>query len=599
MLTQTLRPKTFSAVVGNEMNNKILMSMAQDTSKGPSTILLQGLRGSGKAQPITTIIPTPNGNKKLKDLKVGDYVFDENGNPTKVLEIYHRGILPCYTVVFDDGRSTRCCNEHLWTFYGKDNQLITDTLDAIMQDKYKLSSYAIPLCKTVNYPQNRNTLPSSLYFNNFPWKKPVPNAYLYTGRKAKEENFKQMILKKGTLLDANSPYFAIVYAGSLLQAKSILTMIYSCGHKAVLKTSDSPTMPYKVYIYHTDDSDRLVISEIIHEEKPVEMLCILVDNPTHLYLTNDYIVTHNTTSARLFAKALNCKHLKKNDICGVCENCRADLNSVSWYSEYDASEMGNVSSIRELRDIFQTTSKKYNKVITLDEFQLVSKEGQAALLKVFEETPRGIYFLLATTDPEKILPTIKSRSLELVYTSKTKQEVKDNLREQAGKLNIPISEDTLDIIALRSHGIMRDAHMMLDKLSLIGEDDFLKSDIPISDLFRSYIVLIFSHIFYPQLSEQDVRDKLMETIEKILKKPVANLKDDWQDFFMNMMRISINPKDTKDIKMARVIEPLIRHNYLLPFVMESLNNWTISSFSDSLRTQAMLFVLFQKYHQRK
>lgn len=75
--------------------------------------LLTGTWGTGKAQPIDTVIPTPAGNKKLGDIKPGDYVFDKIGQPTKVLSVHPQGKLDVYRITLADGRTTLCGPEHL------------------------------------------------------------------------------------------------------------------------------------------------------------------------------------------------------------------------------------------------------------------------------------------------------------------------------------------------------------------------------------------------------------------------------------------------------------------------------------------------------
>lgn len=587
MLTQELRPKTFSDVVGEPLNNKVLMALAHNKAKGPSTILLQGLRGSGKAQPITTIIPTPEGSKQLKDIKKGDYVFDKDGNPTKVLEVYNRGYLDCYTVYFDDGRKTKCCNEHLWSFYNEDNELITDTLQSIIDNKYNLTKYRIPLCKPVKYKSNPIS-GTATYLNNIPRKLPIPKEYLYSSSIDREEFCLQFLIKTATILDDKDDYFAFVYSESKSKATSILQLLYSLGYKASLENTEYEELPYKINIYHPRDCKYHYITKIEKGNKKVKMSCLLVDNPLHLYLTNDFIVTHNTTSARLFARAVNCTDLKKNDICGECQACKADLNSVPWYSEYDSSAMGKVDSIRELRDIFQTTSRNYTKVIVIDEFQLVSKEGQSALLKLFEETPRGIFFILATTDPDMLLPTIRSRSLELIYSAKAQEDVEKDIKKQAEKLGLSLSDKTISLIATRSHGIMRDAHLLLDKVSLLGEEDFINSDKPIDYYLFQYVLSVI----------KSDADSVLKVVNKLSYIPMANLKDDWQKFFMSLIKTSLNIESAEDDVTKKVLLYLNKHNLIIPLMKMCLDDWVIQSFSDSLRTQAMLLTVFQEWKMK-
>jgi DNA polymerase III gamma/tau subunit len=724
-----------------------------------------------------------------------------------------------------------------------------------------------------------------------------------------------------------------------------------------------PLPPYNNSI----DVTRMAITSIEKEEEQREMVCFMVNNPEHLFLCNDYIVTHNTTSSRLFAKALNCRHLKENDICGECDVCKADLDNVPWYTEFDSTAMGNVDSIRELRDIFTTTAKGYNKVIVLDEcldydqrilckykgdiklidigfivnqklpvevlsynfnteifewkvvtgwhknskkpvitrefrrednkrtYSLTSSEnhrvfrpngeevfvkdliegdnivvcktslqksvleresrriseyiipseaeqiilgtllgdssmslssggiprliikqgiqqslyyydkreilgdlfsseyisdnhagwgkpvlvcnsknrrellpiyklvynngrkmitkellnsltplslavwymddgsllskdssrkgsvhlstysfskeeneliisyikekfgitfilqkdtrgrgkgwslranvedsnkfltlisefvpdyfnyklqdsintgslknipsiyylkkespaifsiatyigkskekpchggytydltvednhnyiangvlvhnchtisrvGQAALLKVFEETPRGVYFLLPTTDPDKLLPTIRSRSLELIYTAKSSKEVKDDINKHAIELGLSLSQSTLDVIATRSRGIMRNAHMLLDKVNLIGEEEFLKSDIPTTSLLNNFITAIL----------KTDRILVLDTVSELSRIPVAYLKDDWQEYFLNLMKASVDPDLVQDERIKKLATALGKQT--VNIVKFCIQDWIIRSFQNSTQAQTAMLAIYQ------
>ena len=81
--------------------------------------MLRGLPASGKGQPVNSILPTPEGDKKIGELKVGDYVFGSNGKPTKVIGVFPRGVLPLYKVVFKDGATLTVDGDHIWTFEGR------------------------------------------------------------------------------------------------------------------------------------------------------------------------------------------------------------------------------------------------------------------------------------------------------------------------------------------------------------------------------------------------------------------------------------------------------------------------------------------------
>ena len=179
-----------------------------------------------------------------------------------------------------------------------------------------------------------------------------------------------------------------------------------------------------------------------------------------------------TSSARIFARALNCDSSKKP--CGKCSSCLEPLETAVYYSEYDSAVVGSVDKIRDLRDTFFYTMSSGYKVIVFDEVQLSSKQAQSALLKVLEESPRRLFYVLATTDVEKVLPTIRSRSIELRYETVKEPEIIKNLKTISEHKSQPVSDDILLTIARKSKGHMRDAHMFLDQYYMIGGGRFPK-----------------------------------------------------------------------------------------------------------------------------
>ena len=664
MLIQSLRPQTFSQVVGNKLNNKILMTLAKDPTKGPSTLILQGSFGSGKALDIESLIPTPDGIKRAGDIQIGDYLFDRHGKPTEVIGVFPQGLLDSYKVTFEDGRTVYCNSEHIWSIINEQTgdlesktlQEIKDIIDSthdtifipvadpieLEEKEYEIPPYALAIFlikslvekttitvptqylrylegtidkvywniltnKTRIFPVNSNNelyTPEVLYgelYTDIVENCIIPDIYL-TGSIEQRWELLQGIMDCCGTISSDNNVFCTIKTKDLKD--SILRLTYSLGlvvtvmgdedgedYGLLFKTNNDlikrlfknsrflhkPLPPYNNSI----DVTRMAITSIEKEEEQREMVCFMVNNPEHLFLCNDYIVTHNTTSSRLFAKALNCRHLKENDICGECDVCKADLDNVPWYTEFDSTAMGNVDSIRELRDIFTTTAKGYNKVIVLDECHTISRVGQAALLKVFEETPRGVYFLLPTTDPDKLLPTIRSRSLELIYTAKSSKEVKDDINKHAIELGLSLSQSTLDVIATRSRGIMRNAHMLLDKVNLIGEEEFLKSDIPTTSLLNNFITAIL----------KTDRILVLDTVSELSRIPVAYLKDDWQEYFLNLMKASVDPDLVQDERIKKLATALGKQT--VNIVKFCIQDWIIRSFQNSTQAQTAMLAIYQ------
>ncbi len=653
MLIQSLRPQTFSQVVGNRLNNKILMTLAKNPDKGPSTIILQGSFGSGKALDVNSMIPTPSGLKRAGDIQIGDFLFDHTGQPTQVTGVFPQGLLDSYKVKFEDGRVVYCNSEHLWTIIDrKTGAFNTLSLQNIIDRnieveipvnkpvQYSSKPYIIPpyvlgLLLTESEVDKTTVLYSGKYLDilksqmpNIEWEynliwsysipkdsqgniiskeafygdiltdvenSIIPEIYLQGSIPQRWDILHGIMDVRGTVSNDNNVFCEIEQSmresfqrlvNSLGLVVSIIEGVnkdvfyFKANRKTIqklFKTRQIEDRPYNSHI----DTTKIAITSIEKEEEQREMVCFLVDNPDHLFLCNDFIVTHNTTSSRLFAKALNCKHLKENDICGECDTCKADLNNVPWYTEFDSSAMGNVDSIRELRDIFITTARGYNRVITLDETHLLSKTAQSALLKVFEETPRGIYFILSTTDPDKLLPTIRSRSLELIYTAKSSKEVKEDIDKHAKELGLSLSSTTLDVIATRSRGIMRNAHMLLDKVNLIGEEEFLKSDLPTTSLLNNFIVAIL----------KTDRVSVLDTVSELSRIPVSYLKDDWQEYFLNLMRASIDPDLVQDDRIKKIASALGKQT--VNIVKFCIQDWVIKSFQNSTQAQTAMLAIYQ------
>ena len=125
--------------MGIELNNDQLFTIMDlenwwHSASSKQVFEISGAAGTGKAQPDDTIIPTPKGEKYLKDLEVGDYVFNRKGKPVKILDIFPQGKLKAFKVCFSDGRSTICNDEHLWTVKIKGKKKMeTLTLRQIME----------------------------------------------------------------------------------------------------------------------------------------------------------------------------------------------------------------------------------------------------------------------------------------------------------------------------------------------------------------------------------------------------------------------------------------------------------------------------------
>ena len=384
-------------------------------------IVMMGCSGVGKAQPVDTIIPTPNGYKTLGDISVGDYVFDKRGKPTEVLGVFPQGKLDTYEVVLTDGRKTQCSDEHLWTYFSNKGKIHTETLKDMMKKSIRENPhkdgtlgrcrYHIPRHKCVEYDtknfdihpyivgaflgdgcclEKPLTISSSdeeipqriaelLPFeceafknsqNNYNWnfrlknpymndaghsmvknaqtkevfknfsdtlccysyQKRIPEQYLYGDREQRLELLRGLLDTDGNIQERDGRFTITIAQTSYELMKDIAQLVESLGYKIGKICEDNRKEKYTSSCYYTTITapnqekeqlfylsrkkeiaikakehkqkinwDKVGISEVNNLHIKKEMVCILVDNEEHLYLTNDFIVTHNTYLARFIA----------------------------------------------------------------------------------------------------------------------------------------------------------------------------------------------------------------------------------------------------------------------------------------------------------
>lgn len=363
-----------------------------------------GLAGSGKAMPKDTLIPTPDGEKLLGEIKVGDFVFDRKGNPTKVLGVYDRGVRRCFELTFSDGRKTRCCDEHIWPCYTSKKNLKNLTLQEMMEKGIRISAksgarFRMPIngcvefsdkelsvhpyilgvflgdgcCKERYLTLSSNDLPvvekvakllnataDKLSENNYSWRfmkggkalitkevfgdiaswvmrgsneKAIPTDYLHGSRDQRIALLQGLFDTDGSVssksngLASFSTTSSELYAGVsyLLRSLGLPTSTSSkavcrgrvkqngtCSTDYVVRTHLKPdqfdvcfSLPRQIeklksvfgtFKRPSKCTERVALTDV-REIEPCEQVCILVDNPEHLFLANDFLVTHNTHRA--------------------------------------------------------------------------------------------------------------------------------------------------------------------------------------------------------------------------------------------------------------------------------------------------------------
>lgn len=190
----------------------------------------------------------------------------------------------------------------------------------------------------------------------------------------------------------------------------------------------------------------------------------------HAYLFTGTRGTGKTTCAKIFAKAVNCLSPQNGDPCGSCDICRGlDDGSILDVVEIDAASNNGVDSIRDLRDetAYTPSMCKY-KVYIIDEVHMLSTPAFNALLKIMEEPPPHIIFILATTEIHKVPATIRSRCQRYDFGRIRPEDIAGRLEQVAGEENISLTPEASQLIARLADGALRDALSILDTCASAG-----------------------------------------------------------------------------------------------------------------------------------
>ncbi len=210
--------------------------------------------------------------------------------------------------------------------------------------------------------------------------------------------------------------------------------------------------------------------EVIGQEHITETLKSQVKNDrlSHAYLFIGTRGTGKTTCARILARAVNCEHPENGNPCGKCAACRGILDgSIMDVVELDAASNNGVDNVRALREeaVFSPTVVK-KRVYIIDEVHMLSLQAFNALLKILEEPPEHLMFILATTELQKVPATILSRCQRHSFRRLEAETISRYLQEIAGREQLSLDKDAADLIARLSDGGVRDSLSLLDQCSV-------------------------------------------------------------------------------------------------------------------------------------
>ena len=221
-------------------------------------------------------------------------------------------------------------------------------------------------------------------------------------------------------------------------------------------------------------------SEVVGQDVVVKVLKNSIQSGKigHAYIFSGTKGTGKTSVAKIFAKAINCLEPIDGDVCGKCSVCSYLNENPVDIIEIDAASNNGVEEIREIRNNVKVmpTCCKY-KVYIIDEVHMLSTSAFNALLKTLEEPPEHVVFILATTELNKIPPTVLSRCQKLDFKKISNKFIVQQLKHILENESRHLSDDVLDLIASLSDGAFRDAINLMDQLLTLEKDDVSVEDV--------------------------------------------------------------------------------------------------------------------------
>ncbi|MDO4778029.1 MAG: DNA polymerase III subunit gamma/tau [Tissierellia bacterium] len=288
---------------------------------------------------------------------------------------------------------------------------------------------------------------------------------------------------------------------------------------------------------------------------------IIGNKISHAYVFSGTRGTGKTTCAKIFSKAVNCLNPKDGNPCNECENCRLiSEESTMDVIEMDAASNRRIDDIRQLREkvIYPPSNLKY-KVYIVDEAHMITNEGFNALLKIMEEPPSHLIFILATTEIEKIPDTILSRTQRFEFKKIDKENIEKQIKKILDKENVRIDQEGIEIISNIAQGAMRDALSVLDQVISVN-----KREIRVDEIYD--LLGIFSYET-KRLFSQAIFNRDLRTVLEIVNSEIEKGKDShnfikelisyFRDLLMTKLKISGDKDDMlKNISVERIVNSI-------------------------------------------
>ena len=292
--------------------------------------------------------------------------------------------------------------------------------------------------------------------------------------------------------------------------------------------------------------------EVVGQEHIVKTLVnqIKLDKISHAYLFTGSRGTGKTSTAKIFAKAINCSESKNGSPCGKCEVCKSLDGANIDVLEIDAASNNGVDEIRELREKvkYPPVVGKY-KVYIIDEVHMLSTSAFNALLKTLEEPPAHTVFILATTEVHKLPATILSRCLRFDYKLVSLEDLSNLLKNILKSENVTFDEQAINIIARAGEGSVRDTLSIADRcVSFAGSELTASKVISVLGVSEREILMTMTD----KILEKNVGEALVE-LDKVIaagKSPLV-FSSDMVSYFRDLLLVYTLKEDARKIVVVK------------------------------------------------
>ena len=329
----------------------------------------------------------------------------------------------------------------------------------------------------------------------------------------------------------------------------------------------------------------------------------------HAYIFSGTRGTGKTSCAKIFARAINCLSPIDGSPDNTCENCISILKEETFdIVEMDAASNRRIEDIRDLRDkvIYPPANLKY-KVYIIDEAHMITNEGFNALLKIMEEPPKHLVFILATTEIEKIPQTILSRCQKYEFKRLDSEFIRENIINITKDLGVDIEDEAVNIIANEADGAMRDALSTLDQVISLGKDSItvkdLEEDLGLVDQDKLFTLV-------DNIINKDFKSTITSFEEASKGKIIANLFKDLSNHYRNLLLSKNNldefidesenykdryRKQSSAIQLNQIVESI---DILMEFEMKLKNTENPAILGELLVTRLIDYVNYNSFKSK-